>query len=98
MDVEGGITLTPYFDKNMNICFDAGLSEISTLLSDFSAVYNKYEPMSKWFNDPDVPQEQKDAYKQQFINAMQSMSFYTQLLKKCGVSDEKIKEYMEIPF
>ena len=69
------------------------------LASEFSKVVGKqFEPMQKWFDDKDVPQAEKDKYEESFITALAEMNFLYQVLKHCGMKDEEIKEWAEIPF
>ena len=85
--------------NNGNITIQLEPSERLQLASEFTKVINKqFEPMAKWFDDPAVPQKDKDPYSQNYTNAMAGMSFLYQLLQRCGYTDEQIKELAEIPF
>jgi hypothetical protein len=69
------------------------------LCSEFTKICNKqFEPMAKWFDDPNVPKEEKEKYRANFIAALGEMNFLYQLLKHCGKSDEEIKELANFPF
>jgi hypothetical protein len=54
--------------------------------------------MIQWFDDPNVPQQEKDNFIDALTNAMAEMNFLYQLLKKCGLSDQEIYECANIPF
>jgi hypothetical protein len=69
------------------------------LFSEVGRVCNQYiEPMKKWLNNPNVPQEQKAAYGKNQICMMTSVSFLAELMLRCGFSDEDIYESLNLPF
>lgn len=69
------------------------------LASEFSKVVCKqFDPMQKWFNDENVPQADKEKYKDCFLTAMAEMNFLYQLLRHCGLQDDEIKEWANMPF
>lgn len=74
-----------------------GYEELAAL--DELAKYAKiHAQMSKWLDNPDVPQEQKEPYMQTFQNLLHSINFLWNLLKRAGATEAELKEHMEIPF
>lgn len=94
----GGYTLRPELDNEFNLKIELYGSEKLVLLTDYSALYNQYEPFANWMNNPDVPAVQKAPYQEMLINAMRSMSFMYDFMTKCGISKQEIEEYQKIPF
>lgn len=92
------------WDKNFNLQISCQLQlpvEAGTkleLLSEFSALYNKYEPFAKWYNNPEVSSKDKDQYNMHNINATIGLNYVYGFLKLCGCDDEEIKEFTQIPF
>jgi len=69
------------------------------LETEFSEIVGKqFEPMRKWFDDKSVPQSEKDKYSNNLTRALAEMNFLYQLLKRCGATDEEIKEWANLPF
>lgn len=67
--------------------------------SEFSKVVNQqFEPMCNWFNNPDVPEQQKKPYMDTLTRALSEMNFLYQLLQKCGLTEKEIKECANLPF
>ena len=90
--------MKPFLDENFNLFFEITPEEKTHLLSDYSEIYNKYEPFEKWMNNPEVSLEDKKIYEDKFIQAMHSLSFLFRLLKMSGIPEKEILEYQEIPF
>ena len=87
------------FDKNFNLRIEIDDSEKLHLMSEFSKINNQqFEPMQKWFNDPNVPQSEKDKYSTCLTNALRSVNLVYNLLKACGISDQEILKYASLPF
>ncbi len=74
-----------------------GYEQLAALgeLSKMAAIHEK---MGKWLNDPNVPMAQKESFQQTFLNLLHTISFVWDLLKRAGVTEADLKEYMEIPF
>jgi len=86
------------FDNDFKLRIEIELGEKLQLLSEMSRANNATEPMIKWFDDPNVPQAEKDKYSSSLTNALAEMSFLCNLLKKCGISKNEILEIIKIPF
>jgi hypothetical protein len=86
------------FDQSFKLSIEMEADEKLRLLSEFSKANNTTEPMIQWFDDPNVPQQEKDNFIDALTNAMAEMNFLYQLLKKCGLSDQEIYECANIPF
>jgi hypothetical protein len=68
------------------------------ILSEFSKVYNKYEPFAKWLEDTSVPAESKKPFLESMQNAIKSLQFLKDFMVNCGITDSEILEYTKIPF
>lgn len=74
-----------------------GYEEISLLdqLAKCLAIHNQ---MGVWMDSKDVSVEQKEQYQPMFLELLHSISFLWDLLLRAGVTKDKIREHMEIPF
>lgn len=87
-----------YMNDNYNLRFTISPEMKTYILSEYSKIYNQFEPFAKWMNDPDVDKKEKDKYEQNFLNAMRSLSFFYDFLIRCNIDKKEIQEHEKIPF
>ena len=81
---------------NVQLPVDAG--QKIQILSEFSKAYNNYYKFEKWFDDPNVPAEQKKPFEESGKNAVQGLEFLKSFMLNCGITEAEILEYTKIPF
>ena len=85
-------------DNEYNLTISLEPLEKMKIGSEFGRLTSQTWGMFKWFNDPDVPQEEKDKYAEMHQKANESMSWFYEFLLRCGFSEEDIKEICSLPF
>lgn len=78
--------------------FPVGVECKRELLNAFSELHNKYYPFGVWFDNPDVPNREKDPYSEHSINANNGLNFLYNFFLLCGCTELEIKEYADLPF
>jgi hypothetical protein len=85
-------------NKDNTVSIDLGAVEKSQVMGELSKCYVTMGKMQKWLDDNTVPIEQRERYMPMFRELLHTISFLWDFLKKAGVTDQDIREGIEIPF
>ena len=84
--------------EDYHLKIDLGGYEKLHLLQKYKECRFIHNQMSAWRERNDVPEEQKKAASDMYLNLGASLSFLDAFMWRAGINKKEIDEYMKLPF
>jgi len=98
IDMAEGVSFKVILNRDNTCSIELGEWEKLHLIDTLKKAHNTMVKMSKWFDDDSVPMEQKMQYRPMYLELLHTYSFISDLIRKAGITNEELKEALNIPF
>ena len=93
-----GVSIKIILSRSSACSIQLGEWEKLHLIGVLKQAHNTMVKMSKWFDDEKVSVEQKEQYRSMFLELLHTYSFISDLIQKAGITNEELKELLNVPF